>query len=82
MQLLGIEGHAIRGRVLLEAPSFYEWAGIHDSKLELVEWIGGHFFAAASGRLVALKRPTVAPAVGLLAEAVLKHACVGPNRRP
>ena len=31
---------------------------------------------------MALKRPTVAPAEGLLTEAVLKHARVVPNRRP
>jgi hypothetical protein len=29
--------------VLLEAPSFYERAGIHDIKLELVERIGDFF---------------------------------------
>jgi hypothetical protein len=29
---------------------------------------------------LALKRPTVALAEGLLIEAVLKHACVVPNR--
>jgi hypothetical protein len=29
---------------------------------------------------MALKRPTVALAEGLLIEAVLKHACVVPNR--
>jgi len=33
-------------------------------------------------RLLARKRPTVALAEGLLTEAVLKHACVVPNRRP
>ena len=32
--------------------------------------------------LLARKRPTVAPPEGLLTEAVLKHACVVPNRRP
>ena len=31
---------------------------------------------------MALKSPAVAPAEGLLTEAVLKHACVVPNRRP
>jgi hypothetical protein len=31
----GFEGHAMRGRFLLEASSFCEWAGIHDVKLEL-----------------------------------------------
>jgi hypothetical protein len=30
---------------------------------------------------LALKRPTVAPAEGLLTEAVLKHARGAPNRR-
>ena len=67
--------------VLLEAPSFYERAGIHDIKLELDEQIGDSF-SAATRRLVALKRPTVAAEEGLLTEAVLKHARVVPNRRP
>jgi hypothetical protein len=31
---------------------------------------------------LALKRPAVAPAEGLLTEAVLKHARIVPNRRP
>jgi hypothetical protein len=31
---------------------------------------------------LALKRPAVAPAEGLLTEAVLKHGRVVPNRRP
>jgi len=31
---------------------------------------------------MALKRPVVAPAEGLLTEAVLKHARIVPNRRP
>ena len=37
---------------------------------------------SAESPLLALKRPAVAPAQGLLTEAVLKHARVAPNRRP
>jgi hypothetical protein len=37
LQLLGFEEHAIRGGSLLDAPFFYEQAGVHDNKLELVE---------------------------------------------
>jgi len=36
----------------------------------------------SKGHNLALKRPTVAPAMGPLTEAVLKHVCVVPNRRP
>ena len=35
-----------------------------------------------AGRLMALKRHAVVPAEGLLAEAVLKHVRVVPNRGP
>ena len=45
MQLPGCEGQPIRERVLLEAPSFHEWTGIKDIKLELVE-IGHRFFCS------------------------------------
>ncbi len=36
----------------------------------------------SKGQDLARKRPTVAPAEGLLTEAVLKHGCAGPNRGP
>jgi hypothetical protein len=42
---------------------------------------GPHSLIGREGPLMALKRPTVAPAEGLLTDAVLKHACVAPNRR-
>jgi hypothetical protein len=40
--------------------------------------------SAAVIRMAALgtRGPSVAPTAGLLTEAVLKHACAGPNRRP
>jgi hypothetical protein len=36
----------------------------------------------SKGQDLALKRPTVAPAGGLLGDAVLKHPCVVLNRFP
>jgi hypothetical protein len=42
LQLPGIHWYAIRGRILLEAPSFRERAGINDIEPELVEEIGDH----------------------------------------
>ena len=36
----------------------------------------------SKGQDLALKRPAVAPAEGLLTDGVLKHAPIVPNRRP
>jgi hypothetical protein len=52
-------------------------------------WLNGRLGIDCGGLRKALRmsglgtqEPTVAPPEGLLSEAVLKHACVGPNRRP
>ena len=53
----------------------------HDCLFMLIgEEVSSIFVCSARGPEVALKRPTVALAEGLLIEAVLKHACVVPNR--
>jgi hypothetical protein len=44
-----------------------------------LRWSGGRL---GERRLLALKSPAVAPAEGLLIEAVLKHARIVLNRRP
>jgi hypothetical protein len=41
-----IRGACNTRRVLLDAPFFYERAGVHDIKLELVEQIGDRFFCS------------------------------------
>jgi hypothetical protein len=55
LQLPGCEGQPIRERVLLEAPSFHEWTGIKDIKLELVE-IGHRFFCSGVTSAYGTKR--------------------------
>ncbi len=47
LQLPGIHWYAIRGRILLKAPSFRERAGIHDIEPELVKEIGDHLLCGS-----------------------------------